>query len=230
MTSHSHQNYTRKWAVQANCPILSVDYRLAPDAPYPAALDDVWQTYMWLRNSSAETLGLKPGKIVIAGDSAGGNLAMGLVMKAIETKQQLPDGLLLPYPALNLSLARFTPSSLLSLDDLVLHHTFLKLCLKSYISDSADPKSDPYLSPILIPDEILRQFPPVRLIVGGKDPLHDDCWRLAERLQRLGVNMKMSVFEGFIHGALNYAVVNGIEEADRMVQQGSEYLLELFNS
>ena len=229
MTSRSHQNYTRRWAVDVGCPVVSVDYRLAPDAPYPAALDDVWQTYMWLRENAEKELGLGTKKIVIAGDSAGGNLAIGCVVKALMEGVQPPDGLFLAYPALSLSITRFTPSFLYALDDLILHHTFLKLCLKSYVADpSLRPDIDPFLSPIVLSPGLLSKFPPVRIIVGSKDPLHDDCWRLTESLQQAGANVKLVVFEGFTHGALNFALKSVMEEGERLVAQSSRFLVELF--
>ena len=229
MTSRSHQSYTRRWALDLGCPVVSIDYRLAPEAPYPAALDDVWQAYMWLRNNCEKELGLATKKIVLAGDSAGGNLAIGCTLKAIMENVQPPDGLLLAYPALNLSISRFTPSFLFALDDMILHHTFLKLCLQSYVADpSLHPDTDPFLSPIVLSPGLLSKLPPVRILVGSKDPLHDDCWRFTERLQQAGGNVKLAVYEGFTHGALNFAYKSVVEEGERLVAQSSRFLIELF--
>lgn len=82
------------------------------------------------------------------------------------------------YPALSLNVKEFTPSFLVSLDDNLLHHTVLKLCLESYISEPFNGKIDPLLSPSKVSDEILSRFPKTRIIVGTYDPLHDESFRL----------------------------------------------------
>lgn len=93
-----------------------------------------------------------------------------------------PDGLLLAYPALNMDVESFTPSYLIALNDLMIPHTFIKLCLEAYVqSQDLDPATDHFLSPIKTPNDILATYPPIRMMVGTHDPLHDDCWRFAER-------------------------------------------------
>ena len=117
MSSGSHQTYTRIWANELNVPIFSVDYRLAPQDQFPAALNDVWQTYYWLVLNAESRLGIKPDKIILVGDSAGGNLISAVAIMAIERGFRKPDGLILCYPAMSLSKLRFTPSILLAVDD-----------------------------------------------------------------------------------------------------------------
>jgi len=87
-----------RWAKKVGCAVLSVDYRLAPEYPYPEALDDCWQTYNWVLEHMEHTLGIKPTKIILAGDSAGGNLALGVTLLAIKNNVKVPDGLMLAYP------------------------------------------------------------------------------------------------------------------------------------
>jgi hormone-sensitive lipase len=98
-------------------PVFSVDYRLAPKDQFPAALNDVWQVYHWLINQAESQMGIKPEKIVLIGDSAGGNLVAAVTNMAIERGFRIPDGLVMCYPALCLSKVRFTPSVLLAVDD-----------------------------------------------------------------------------------------------------------------
>jgi len=74
MSSSSHQSYSRRWANEIGIPIFSIDYRLAPENAYPAALNDVWQAYYWIVNNCTTYFGIKPEKIIVSGDSAGGNL------------------------------------------------------------------------------------------------------------------------------------------------------------
>lgn len=121
----------------------------------------------------------------MVGDSAGGNLAAALTVKAIKSSCTPPSGLVLAYPALSLVPWKFSPSFLLSLDDQILPHMFLKLCIKAYLNEGlhCSPEKDPLLSPGLASDEILREFPPTRILVGTKDPLHDDSIRFTDKLK-----------------------------------------------
>ena len=122
----------------------------------------------------------QPIKILLVGDSAGGNLVAALTNLLIEWKLRIPDGIVLVYPALNLDYFDFTPSLLTALNDMILPHTFLKICLNSYLQDpSYKPKTDYFISPLKAPNWILQQYPPTRMFVGSKDPFHDDCCRFA---------------------------------------------------
>lgn len=86
-------------------------------------------------------MGIEIEKIVVIGDSAGGNLVAALTVMAIERNYRVPDGLILCYPALNLSKRHFTPSLLLSLDDPILPYPFLKMCMNSYVGNIPDIKN-----------------------------------------------------------------------------------------
>ena len=145
MSSGSHQTYTRIWANELEgVPIFSVDYRLAPGHTFPAAINDVWQVYYWICEHAETFLGIKPEKIILVGDSAGGNLVAALTLLSIQRKYRKPDGLILAYPALNLSKQSFTPSLLLSIDDPLLPLHFWTMCQNSYIGDySKTPQCDP---------------------------------------------------------------------------------------
>lgn len=95
MSSGSHQVYTRTWANKLGIPIFSIDYRLSPEHKYPAAIDDVWQAYVWIVKYSYIHLGITPENIVIVGDSAGGNLACAITMIAIQRQFRIPDQIVL---------------------------------------------------------------------------------------------------------------------------------------
>lgn len=73
MSSNAHQNVTRGWAKETNLPIFSIDYGLAPEVPYPGGLEDCWNAYKWIIQYSNVHLGINPNKIILIGDSAGGN-------------------------------------------------------------------------------------------------------------------------------------------------------------
>ena len=119
----------------------------------------------------------------MVGDSAGGNLIGALTLLCIKTKVKVPDGVLFIYPALILDFNFFTPSRLIALNDILLPHSILKICLDSYISKNNDPNtSDPFLSPLLASDELLKHFPRSIIMAGEKDPLNDDSWRMLHKL------------------------------------------------
>jgi hormone-sensitive lipase len=227
MSSASHQNYTRRWAMDTDTPVLSVDYRLSPESKYPDGLDDCWQAYVWVVRYAKKYLGIAPDKVVLAGDSAGANFALGVTLRCIQTGTMLPSGLLLTYPCVNLDMHDFSPSLSKCLEDPLVPYSFLKLCLQCYLRPTDDPKTDPYLSPILIPFPVLSQFPPVRIMVGSEDPLKDHSWKLADRLLEAGVQVKLALFEGMGHGALNMDLTMGVSDTRKMVNKGAEFLKEL---
>ena len=98
MSSGSHQNYTRFWANETKIPIFSVDYRLSPKYAFPAALNDCWQVYYYLVENAKKEFGINPEKIILVGDSAGGNLVAALTIMAITRGYRVPDGIFLAYP------------------------------------------------------------------------------------------------------------------------------------
>jgi len=227
MSSASHQAYTRQWAKKVGSAVLSVDYRLAPDFPYPDALDDCWQTYNWVLEHMEHTLGIKPTKIILAGDSAGGNLALGVTLLAIKNNVRVPDGLMLAYPALKMEVKTYSPSLILALNDQILPYSVLKMIPGVYIPPEGKPDKDPLLSPLKATDDLLKHLPPVRMMVGDRDPFHDDCWRFVDKLKKLDRDVSMVVYKDMTHGFLGYAFPGGMNIAKKCVRDSIEMLKEL---
>uniref|UniRef100_A0A8D8DN94 Hormone-sensitive lipase n=2 Tax=Culex pipiens TaxID=7175 RepID=A0A8D8DN94_CULPI len=129
-SSKSHESYLREWAVSLNVPILSIDYSLAPEFPFPRALEEVFYAYCWaLKN--CELLGTTAERIVFAGDSAGANLNLGCVTKCIEMGVRRPDGIFLAYCPTLISFVP-SPARMLCLMDPLLPFGFMMRCLKAY--------------------------------------------------------------------------------------------------
>ena len=103
MSSRSHQTYTRKWAKETKSVIFSIDYRLAPEDPFPAAIEDVWQAYYWIITQAPKYLNVVPKKVVVTGDSAGGNMTAALTLKCIKENFRIPDGILMGYPGISMN-------------------------------------------------------------------------------------------------------------------------------
>uniref|UniRef100_A0A182RS77 Hormone-sensitive lipase n=1 Tax=Anopheles funestus TaxID=62324 RepID=A0A182RS77_ANOFN len=135
-SSKSHESYLREWAVTLNVPILSIDYSLAPEAPFPRALEEVFYAYCWaLRN--CELLGTTGERIILAGDSAGANLNLGCAMKAIELGIRRPDGIFIAYCPVLISFVP-SPARMLCLMDPLLPFGFMMRCLKAYACPSLE--------------------------------------------------------------------------------------------
>ena len=162
-------------------PLISIDYSLAPENPYPKGLDDCWQAYKWVVNYAETMFDITMDKIILVGDSAGGNLALGLTYLSIINNLRLPSALFLFYPALRFHMDYFTPSLLMSVNDVILPFHFLLFCVEAYM-DKYFNKDDFFLNPLLAPLELIRKLPYTRIIGGSSDPLRDDFLRFTKLL------------------------------------------------
>lgn len=133
-SSKSHEIYVRDWAVELDVPILSIDYSLAPQAPYPRALEEVFYTYCWVLKN-CHLLGSTGKRIILVGDSAGSNLNLGATLKCIQLGIRKPDGLFIAYCPFLVSFVP-SPARILCLMDPLLPFGFMMRCLKSYVSPS----------------------------------------------------------------------------------------------
>lgn len=133
-SSKSHEMYLRDWAVTLNIPILSIDYSLAPDAPFPRAVEEVFYAYCWAIKNCL-LLGTTADRIIFAGDSAGANLILTCALKSIEMNIRKPDGIFLAYCPVRVNYDS-SPSRLLCVMDPLLPFGFLMRCLKAYTCPS----------------------------------------------------------------------------------------------
>uniref|UniRef100_A0A3B3QCY3 Lipase E, hormone sensitive type n=1 Tax=Paramormyrops kingsleyae TaxID=1676925 RepID=A0A3B3QCY3_9TELE len=132
-TSKSHEPYLKSWSQELALPILSVDYSLAPEAPFPRALEECFYGYCWaLKNH--HLLGWTGESVCLAGDSAGGNLCLTVSMRAAAHGVRMPDGIMVAYPATLLT-AYASPSRLLTLMDPLLPLSVLSRCLSAYAGE-----------------------------------------------------------------------------------------------
>ncbi|XP_067172949.1 hormone-sensitive lipase isoform X2 [Apteryx mantelli] len=151
-TSRSHEPYLRAWARELGAPVLSVDYALAPEAPFPRALEECFYAYCWaLRH--CRLLGSTGQRVCLAGDSAGGNLCLTVSLRAAAAGVQCPDGVVAAYPVTMVQ-AAVSPSRLLSLLDPLLPLGVLCQCLGAYAG--AEASEAPALEK-LSPGRLLRR-------------------------------------------------------------------------
>jgi len=197
----SHDNLCRYLAAQAGVRVLSADYRLAPEHPFPAAADDAATAYRWAVEHAAE-LRADPARVALGGDSAGGNLAAVTALHAGAVK---PVFLLLFYPAVDATARR--RSRELFGDGFFLTDRKMDWFLDHY-APSPDAHRDPRLSVLLAED--LSGLPPTYLATAGFDPLRDEGEAFAAKLAEQGVPVVLRRHEGLFHGYANVLGVGGV--------------------
>lgn len=170
--------------------VLTIDYRVAPEYPYPAALEDAVCAYQWL----IETKGYAPEKIVIAGDSAGGGLTLALALWLRDHKRPMPAGLITMSPWTDLTCSGESHVSNFHRDPQFGGTTENMLYHSAYIGD-ADP-TDCYISPMFGSYE---GMPPVLMQVGGYEVLLSDTLSVAEKIRKSHGRLRVSVYEGMFH-------------------------------
>lgn len=187
----SHDSVCRSLANRMGHAVLSVDYRLAPEHRYPAAVEDAMCSLRWAYENAAE-LGINPDRIAVGGDSAGGNLA------AI-VSQQRPVPIvfqMLIYPATDMT-ASF-PSHIENAAGPVLTKQAMEWFTNHYMPADAD-KKDPLASPHFAPDSLLKGAPPALIITAELDPLRDEGEEYGRRLIANGVTASVVRYNGMFH-------------------------------
>ena len=198
-----HEPYTRKFSIELGVPVFSIRYSLSPKYPFPKALDDIYQAYIWIITYSEEIFGIQPKNILFIGDSSGGNLILSLTCLLIAKNIQIPNSLFLIYPALKLNINDLCLSYLNCFTDKVLEYKFLRYCIDSY-SDNGKNCNNPFLSPLYMNDKILKKLPIIRIFNGSSDPLRDDSLLFCSKLIELGVDVEMREIKYFPHCFINY--------------------------
>ncbi|MEV0341450.1 alpha/beta hydrolase [Nocardia sp. NPDC050713] len=174
--------------------VVSLDYRLAPENPYPAALEDCLDAYAWLTRTAPE-LGIDPERIAIGGDSAGGNLAAALCLHRRDEHNPLPVTQVLVYPAVDgtftaPSWSEFADAPLLSAAD-------ARWCWDQYVGQGH--RADDHLAAPMRA-ESLHGLPPALILTAEVDPIRDDAEAYAARLRRDGVPVSLTRYPGVFHG------------------------------
>jgi acetyl esterase len=189
--------------------VISVEYRLAPEHPFPAGFEDALAAYRWVLEQAA-ALDLDAGRLAVAGDSMGGNFAAVLCQYTRDHDLPMPALQVLLYPALDCTLS--SPSQQTFAHGYLLTATTIRWFIDHYLDD-ADHRWDVRASPLFAAR--IGGLPPALIVTAGHDPLRDDGQVYAERLERAGVAVRYRCEAGLIHGYLSLTGV--IAEAGRAV-------------
>ena len=210
-STFNQENYLREWCKKFNIPLFGIDYGLSPKKHYPSALNECFQAYMWILTHSKEELNINSNKIIISGDSAGGNLCLSLVFLLIAINKyenvniRLPDLILVEYPTTYEGEDNVTNSLILSVKDLVFDPDVLKFARDAYVGDYKN-YNDPFLNPIKANEKILDKLPKIRFFCGSNDPLRDDTFRMLYSISKVP-NLDVKAYEFYLY----WHSFNGIE-------------------
>jgi acetyl esterase/lipase len=184
----THRGLCGNLSAATGGPVLSVDYRLAPEHPHPAAVDDAVAAYRWLLAQ-----GQSPAKVVIAGDSAGGGLTLATLIALRDQGVPLPAAAVPISPWTDMEGTGESMTTQADADPLVSHEG-LKIMADAYVA-GGDPRA-PLASPL---HADLAGLPPILIHVGGAETLLDDSLRFAERATAAGVDITVDVWPEMIH-------------------------------
>ena len=202
----THHGLCARLARHAGALVVAVDYRLAPEHKFPAAVDDCLAAYRWLR-AKGRDLGADTTKVAVAGDSAGGNLSAVVSQLAASSGVPVPTCQVLIYPAVDFSLD--TESHRELADGHVIPRDRILWYMEQYLKGEAD-KADLRASPLRAPS--LKGQPPAMIVTAGFDPLRDEGRAYGDRLREAGVDVVHREYTGQIHAfvSLTKAIPQGM--------------------
>jgi acetyl esterase len=205
---NTHDRICRSLAHKAQALVVSVDYRLAPEHPFPAAVKDCFTALQWV-SENARSLGADSDRIAVGGDSAGGNLAAVTTLKSRDLSGPRIVFQLLIYPRTNMA-TYDTDSWAFFKEGYLLTREMSEKSQLLYLPDPGD-RTNPYASPILAANH--TDLPPALVITAEFDPLRDDGEGYARKLREAGVPAEVIRYQGMIHGFFNIPVFRKTEGA-----------------
>lgn len=207
-----YRRFAAHTARAARLPVFLPDYALAPEHPFPAGLEDAMTAFTWLQKQ-----GFDPSRIVLVGDSAGGGLALSLLLKLRETGAAMPGAVALVSPWTDLTVSSPSYQSLRDADPVISQHR-LRVAGRHY-AGSRNP-ADPMLSPLFAD---LKGLPPMLIQVGSDEMMLDDSVLFAERARAAGVAVSLQVWAGMWH--VFHQHVTALPEAGDGILALADYLV-----
>jgi acetyl esterase len=206
----THDGVCHGLSVGVPAVVVSVDYRLAPESPFPAAVDDCEAAVRWV-SDHAEQFGAIASRLAVAGDSAGGNLAAVVARRARDSEGPSISFQLLIYPCTDVTCSQ--PSQVENGEGYLLTGELMQWFYGHYLA-GADPR-DPDLSPLLVED--LKGLPPALIITAEFDPLRDEGEAYATRLIEAGVSATSTRYDGMIHAF--FGMSGTVDAADQAMSE-----------
>jgi acetyl esterase/lipase len=197
----THDSVCRRLCRYADLHVLSIDYRLAPEHRFPAAVDDAFTAFRWAR-ANASGLGAIPERVAVGGDSAGANLAAVVCLRAKADGGPAPCAQAMFYPVLDRTIDRQSMKTLSK--GFLLTREDIDWLLLQY-TGSIVPQPDPEMYPLCAKD--LSGLPPALIVTAGFDPLRDEGADYAIALRDAGVPATLHEYEGLLHGFCNMAAL-----------------------
>ena len=217
---NSYDPICRVLASKADCIVISVDYRLAPENKFPAAVNDCFAALQWVAEN-ADHFGGDVDRIAVAGDSAGGNLATVSALLARDAEFPKLCFQLLVYPCT--APQPDFPSHFEFADGYLLTRKTILWFYVHYLDDPRHSK-DFRFAPLVAED--LSDLPPALIIVADHDPLYDEGVAYAERLQAAGTSVELANYPGTVHAF--YSMSGAVDAAKRALEQSAQALIQAF--
>lgn len=212
----THHALCHALSTSSGCLVVAVDYRLAPENRYPAAVEDAYAATCWIAEN-AKTVQADAGRIAVAGDSAGGTQATVVAMMARDRGKPQIAMQVLVYPITDYNFN--TPSYLKNADGYMLTRDLMIWFWNRYLT-SADFADDPYVSPLRADD--LNHLPQALILTAEYDPLCDEGEAYARRLQEAGVKVNLTRYDGMIHGF--FRMTSRIDKARQALDEVAGHL------
>ena len=217
------ERYQRQWAKDLGVALMTIKKPEKDEDVYPATLSQFYQVYMWLLNHAKDELNMDIKKIILSGDSAGGNLAMSFLnlligIKLFEKKDiKIPDLIMLEYPNLSLEVDKIANSYSSSNIQVGFSHAFFKNLVDYYLGDFKDYKNM-FVSPLYASDKMVENLPRIRFFFGEKDGSRDDFLRGIYHYRKCK-DIRAYDFIGLYHG------FNGIDDPD-IFEMVEDFIIE----
>ena len=216
---NNHDGICRESRAQANYLVVSVDYRLAPENKFPKPLNDCYQATLWVENNIQSYNG-DPQKIVVGGDSAGGNLAAAVALNAREENKPSIKAEVLIYPALDNNFE--TESYIKYANGFFQTKSSCKWFWSQYLKDKNDANNS-YAAPLKA--KSLDNLPPTLIIIAELDVLKDEALNYGKKLEEAGVKVKILKYPS-IHGFVSFA--DRLDIGKKATEDIAEYLQNIF--
>ncbi|SDN18923.1 alpha/beta hydrolase [Alkalicoccus daliensis] len=217
-------NICRLLSEKSESVVISVDYALSPEYKFPFALEECYEVVNWVEDH-AERLQVHTSQLIIAGDSAGGNLTAALSMKLLQENKQMPAGQILICPSLDL--ITDAQDKLEGMEEILLSEYGMKKFHGYYLETSEDGR-DPYASPLFAEENVFASLPPSLIITAGLDPLAEEAADYAGKLRDAGVKVKHSHYEELFHDFVTFIGI--IDEAETALMEAVNLIRQSVHS